>query len=65
MGKFLEIQNICEILVWYMENALRKIKLYARMKLQLNLYTTEKDFAFALVQVHILSVINHLHVIDK
>jgi hypothetical protein len=50
VGKFLEIQSICESLVWYMENAQRKIKLYARMKLLLNMYTRETHFAFATVQ---------------
>ncbi len=49
VGKFLEIQSVCESLVWYMENAKRKIKLYARMKLLLNMYTRETDFAFATV----------------
>ena len=51
VGKFLAIQNICESLVWYMENAQRKIKLYARMKLLLNIDTREIDCAFATVYI--------------
>jgi hypothetical protein len=49
-GKFLEILNICKSLVRNMENASREIKLYARRKLVLNIYTRETDFAFATVQ---------------
>ncbi len=43
--EFLEILSF----VWYIENAWRKIKLYARMKSLLNMYTRYTDFAFATV----------------
>jgi hypothetical protein len=46
VGKFIKIQNTCESLVWYMENAQRKIKMDARIKM---LLTREIDFAFATV----------------
>ena len=47
--KFLEIQNVCESLVIYMEKVLQKIKVFARMKLLLNIYRRKIDFAVATV----------------
>jgi hypothetical protein len=47
--KFLEIQNVCESLDMYMEKVKQKIKVFARMKLLLNIYRRKIDFAVATV----------------